>query len=131
MELRSNRRDLFYLSTLTGIDSQVTSLELDLSKEVLEKLVEYMRKRGGVEPPPIERPLRNRVLSEVCDKIDAEYIEELAGGTTRLTTLYEVILGAMFLDIRCLVHLGAAKIATMIKGQPLDKVKEMLAPQRT
>ena len=31
------------------------------------------------------------------------------------------------MDIKSLLHLGCAKVASLIKGQPLEKIKDILA----
>ncbi len=46
-------------------------------------------------------------------------------------TLYDLILAANYLDITALLHLGCAKVASFIKGQPLDKIKDILSPGTT
>jgi hypothetical protein len=42
--------------------------------------------------------------------------------------LYDLILAANYMDIKSLLHLGCAKVASLIKGQPLEKIKEILDP---
>jgi len=41
--------------------------------------------------------------------------------------LYDLILAANYMDIKSLLHLGCAKVASLIKGQPLEKIKDILA----
>jgi hypothetical protein len=40
----------------------------------------------------------------------------------------DVTQAANYMDIRSLLHLGCAKVASLIKGQPLEKIKEILDP---
>jgi len=54
---------------------------------------------------------------------DAAYIDKI--GETR-QQLYDLILAANYMDIKSLLHLGCAKVASLIKGQPLEKIKEIL-----
>jgi hypothetical protein len=66
-------------------------------------------------------------MKAVCaDKWDAEYIDKIGGDRQQL---YDLILGANYLDIKSLLHLGCAKVASLIKGQPLEKIKEILDPK--
>jgi hypothetical protein len=58
---------------------------------------------------------------------DAEYIDKI--GETR-QQLYDLILAANYMDIKSLLHLGCAKVASLIKGQPLEKIKEILDPNQ-
>merc|ERR1712146_105385 len=80
---------------------------------------------GGVEPPIIEKPLRSKVMKDVCkDAWDAKFIDTI--GEQR-QQLYDLILAANYMDIKSLLHLGCAKVASLIKGQPLEKIKDILA----
>lgn len=95
---------------------------------ILELVVNYMKEHKGVEPPIIEKPLRSKVMKDVCPhKWDAEYIDKI--GETR-QQLYDLILAANYMDIKSLLHLGCAKVASLIKGQPLEKIKEILDPNQ-
>ncbi len=66
------------------------------------------------------------VVVVVCVR-DAEYIDKI--GETR-QQLYDLILAANYMDIKSLLHLGCAKVASLIKGQPLEKIKEILDPNQ-
>jgi len=82
----------------------------------------------GVTAPILEKPLRSKVMRDVCqDKWDAEFIDRI--GETR-QVLYDLILAANYMDIKGLLHLGCAKVASLIKGQPLEKIKEILDPKQ-
>jgi hypothetical protein len=59
----------------------------------------------------------------VCDR----YVDKI--GETR-QQLYDLILAANYMDIKSLLHLGCAKVASLIKGQPLEKIKEILDPNQ-
>lgn len=61
------------------------------------------------------------------DDRDAEFIDKI--GETR-QQLYDLILAANYMDIKSLLHLGCAKVASLIKGQPLEKIKEILDPNQ-
>jgi S-phase kinase-associated protein 1 len=88
-------------------------------------VVKFMEHHRGVEPPIVEKPLRSKVMKEVCkDAWDAEFIDSV--GENR-QNLYDLILAANYLDIKSLLHLGCAKVASLIKGQPLEKIKEILS----
>ena len=111
------------------------SLEKDTeSKEVplpgvkspsLKLVVEYMRHHAAVEPAIVESPLRSKLMKDVCkDTWDAEFIDTV--GDNR-QALYDLILAANYMDIKSLLHLGCAKVASLIKGQPLEKIKDILS----
>ena len=53
-----------------------------------------MNHHKGVEPPIIEKPLRSKVMKDVCkDSFDADFIDRI--GENR-QALYDVILGISF-----------------------------------
>merc|ERR1719424_2431907 len=84
-----------------------------------------MKYHKGDEPPIIEKPLRSKFMKDVCkDKWDADYIDKIGENRQQL---YDLILAANYMDIKSLLHLGCAKVASLIKGQPLDKIKEILS----
>jgi hypothetical protein len=77
----------------------------------------------------------------VRDEWDAIYIDKIGDNRQQL---YDVILAANYMDVKSLLHLGCAKVASLIKGQsaihgahthaelhrtgqPLDKIKEILS----
>jgi hypothetical protein len=65
-------------------------------------------------------------MADVCPhKPDAAMIDKV--GEVK-QNLYDLILAANYLDIKSLLHLGCAKVASLIKGQPLEKIKEILNP---
>ena len=57
-----------------------------------------------------------------CDQWDVDYINQFSN-----KELYEVISQANNMDISGLLHLGCAKVASMIKGQPLENIRDILA----
>lgn len=137
IKLVSKDKKVFVVSRKNAIISNLvkTTLEQDASAsevpipgvtgEILEKLVTYMNHHAGTEPPIIPKPLRSKEMKQVCsDAWDAEYIDKI--GDVR-QDLYDLILAANYMDVKSLLHLGCAKVASLIKGQPLEKIKEILS----
>jgi S-phase kinase-associated protein 1 len=124
-------RKYAFVSTLikTSLEGDDKADELKLPSvggEVLELVVAYMKEHKGVEPPLIEKPLRSKVMKDVCaHKNDADFIDKIGEDRQKL---YNLILGANYMDVKSLLHLACAKVASLIKGQPLDKIKEILDP---
>ena len=93
---------------------------------ILAKVVEFMEYHKGTEPPIIPKPLRSKEMKVVCsDAWDANFIDKIGDDRQQL---YDLILAANYMDIKSLLHLGCAKVASLIKGQPLEKIKDILAP---
>lgn len=126
-----NRKDAF-ISTLvrTALENDDKATEVPVpatSTPILEMIVQYMKEHKGEEPPIIEKPLRSRIMKDVCPyKWDADFIDR--AGEPR-QQLYDLILAANYMDIKSLLHLGCAKVASMIKGQPLEQIKAILDPK--
>jgi len=113
-----------------------TSLETDDAAElnipgvtgsILELVVQYATHHKGTEPPLVEKPLRSKLMRDVVqDRWDADFIDKIGDNRQQL---YDLILAANYMDIKSLLHLGCAKVASLIKGQPLEKIKEILDPK--
>lgn len=94
---------------------------------IMALIIEYMNHHQGLEPPIIEKPLRDKKMEKVCqDKWDADFIDRV--GMSK-PVLRRLILAANYLDMRVLLHLGGAKVASMIKGLTPEKVKEVMDPK--
>jgi len=107
-------------------DANATEVPIPGAKgAILDLVVQYMTHHAGVEPPIIEKPLRSKLMKDVCkDKWDAEFIDNIGNNRQQL---YDLILAANYMDVKSLLHLGCAKVASLIKGQPLEKIKDILA----
>jgi len=126
-------RKFAFISTMikTSLEGDDNADELKLPSvngEILALIVSYMKEHKGVEPSIIEKPLRSKIMKDVCPhKIDADYIDKIGENRQQL---YDLILGANYLDIKSLLHLGCAKVASLIKGQPLEHIKQIMDPNQ-
>jgi len=114
----------------------LTSLETDAEASTvpipgvkakdLQSIVEYMVHHSGTEPAIIPKPLASKNMKDVTkDPWDAAFIDRLGENRQQL---YDLILASNYIDLRSLLHLGCAKVASLIKGQPLEKIKGILGP---
>lgn len=116
----------------TSLDTDGKCKELPLpsiaKRATLEKVVEYMMYHKGQPGKIVEKPLRSSVMREVCDDAwDADFIDGVFSSGKQ--ALYNLILAANYLDIACLLHLGCAKVASIIRGKPLEQIKSLLTPE--
>jgi len=121
-----------YLSTLvkTSLETDADATEVPIpgvKGEILAKIVEYMNYHEGKDPGIPDKPLRSKIMKDVCPQHpwDADFIDAI--GVQR-QLLYDVILAANYMDMKSLLHLGCAKVASLIKGVPLNKIKNILDP---
>ena len=106
-------------------DESAKEIPLDVNGVVLENIVEFMNHRKGNSEISVDKPLKSTDMKIVCsDKWEAEFINRL-GENKKL--LYDFILASNYMDIQASLHLGSAKVASMLKGQPIDKIKDILA----
>ena len=95
----------------TGIEEEIYLPNVKSSP--LEKIIKYCDHYRNSEPPEIEKPLPKASLKELVDPWDEEFID-----IKNQEELLELLLAANYLDIRSLIELCCAKVATMIKGIP-------------
>jgi len=106
-------------------DESAKEIPLDVNGLVLENIVEFMNHRKGDSQISVEKPLKSTDMKIACsNKWEAEFIDKL-GENKKL--LYDFILASNYMDIQASLHLGSAKVASMLKGQPIDKIKDILA----
>merc|ERR1711964_446457 len=73
-------------------------------------------------PDEIAKPIKCVKMEKlVADPWDAEFINKQTK-----KVIFQIILGANYMDIKCLLHLGCAKIATLIKGKSPEEIKKIL-----
>lgn len=123
-------RKIALISSLikTAVESDPEAKEVAIpgvTGNILELVISYMKHHKGTEPALIDKPLRSKVMKDVCkDPFDATYIDEIGEDRQQL---YDLILAANYMHVNSLLHLGCAKVASLIKGQPVEKIKDILA----
>jgi S-phase kinase-associated protein 1 len=121
-----------YLSNLikTSLENDnTTELTLpEINGTILQRIIEFMNYHKGEEPAKIEKPLRTRIMRDCCkDAWDADFIERQFEEQRKF--FYDLLSAANYLDMQSLLQLGLAKIASLIKGEPLEKIRDILEPQ--
>ena len=126
----SNPEDLVKLTTLEGnvtsvplkiiskstlikglIEDAGTEEEIpipNVKKEVLDKIIEFCTHIDTNSPPEIEKPLRSAAISDVVSPWYATFID--------------LILAANYLDIKSLLELSTAKVASIIKNKTIPQI---------
>lgn len=85
-------------------------------KKVFEFLVHYKDAETIKEIP---RPLPSADLAEVCEKWDIDFINSLD-----LDSVFDLINAANLLDIKPLLDLSCAKVASEMKGKTADEIRQ-------
>mmetsp|Transcript_26522 Transcript_26522/g.23341 ORF Transcript_26522/g.23341 Transcript_26522/m.23341 type:complete len:191 (+) Transcript_26522:212-784(+) len=90
--------------------------------DILELIVNYLKHHNGKKPEEIAKPIRSVKMERiVADKWDADYINKM-----NKKTIFQVILGANYMDLPSLLHLGCAKIATLIKQLDQKEINRII-----
>ena len=94
-----------------------------VNADILQLIVEYLKHHDGKVPQEIAKPIRSVKMERIVDdRWDAQFIDNMSK-----KTIFQVILGANYMDLPSLLHLGCAKIATLIKGKSPEEIKNILA----
>jgi len=107
-------------------DKDAKTIEIKkVSPEILKLIVDYLLHHKGKVPADIAKPIRSVKMEKIVeDEWDAKFINSQ---TKR--NIFQIILGANYMDIKSLLHLGCAKIATMIKGKSPEEIKKILSEE--
>merc|ERR1711964_696544 len=107
------------------VEGDKTAKEIEAKKvsgPILNLIAEYLKHHDGKVPAEIAKPIRSVKMEKLVeDPWDAEYINKQTK-----KVIFQIILGANYMDIKSLLHLGCAKIATLIKGKTPDEIKKIL-----
>merc|ERR1712154_394653 len=106
-------------------------LATDIPPETLEHCLNYLSHHKDVEPDPVPCPVRSIHMAQiVSDPWDATWIDAFDK-----KTIFEIILAAngknaesstSGLDIKSLLHMACAKIATLIKQLDQKEINRII-----
>ena len=89
-----------------------------VNKPIMKKVIEFCEHMREHAPPEIEKPLSSTDLSQVVDQWHADYVN------VDQETLFEVVMAANYLDIKPLLELSCAKVASLIKGKSVQEIRQ-------
>jgi len=92
----------------------------DIRGEVLKKIIEYLTHYKDIEPKEIQRPLPSDNLKDVTDEWDVNFMDSMD-----LDTNFDLINAANYMDIKSLLDLSCAKIASKMKGKSAEEIRNM------
>lgn len=107
------------VKTMAEGDREETDIPLpNVKSSVLKKVVEYMRYHADNPSKEIEKPLKSANMAEVVSQWDADFVD------VDQELLFELILAANYMDIKPLLDLCCAKVASMIKGKTPEQIRK-------
>jgi len=101
----------------SGVDEEIPLP--NVKSTVLSKVIEYCRHHKDENPPEIEKPLKTSNMAEIVGAWDCAFVE------VEQEMLFELILAANYLDIKSLLDLTCAKVASMIKGKSPEEIRKL------
>lgn len=90
----------------------------NVKSAVLTKVVAYMKYHVDNPAKEIEKPLKSANMNEVVSQWDADFVD------VDQELLFELILAANYMDIKPLLDLTCAKVASMIKGKTPEQIRK-------
>jgi len=90
-----------------------------ISAPIVEKCILYMQYHVDVPPRKIESPLKSSNMKELVDRFDAKFVDDID-----LDTLMKLLLAANYMDIKSLLELICAKVASMMKGKTAPQIRK-------
>lgn len=107
------------VKTMAEGDTEEKEIPLpNVKTEVLRKVVQYMKYHAENPSKEIEKPLKSANMSEVVSQWDADFVD------VDQELLFELILAANYMDIKPLLDLTCAKVASMIKGKTPEQIRK-------
>ena len=103
------------------IDDGGTDEEIPLpnvKKPILDKVVQFCTHLLDNAPPEIEKPLRSTDMSAVVADWYAKFIN------LDQEVLFEIIMASNYLDIKPLLELACAKVASLIKNKSVQEIRQ-------
>lgn len=91
----------------------------NISAPILTCVLEYLNHYAdpATTPGEIEKPLKTANLAELVPQWDFAFVDK------GHEVLFELILAANYLDVKGLLDLAAAKVASMIKGKTPEEIR--------
>lgn len=126
----TNLRDLFYPHESYDItfirlllednEDEGGNVEFPLpnvKSQVLKKVIEFCEHHLQEPMTEIEKPLKSQNMADVVQKWYADFVD------VEQVLLFELILAANYMDIKPLLDLTCATVASMIKGKSPEDIR--------
>ena len=89
-----------------------------MKTSVLTKVIEFCKMHQTTPMNEIEKPLKSAVMGEVVQEWYANFV------SVEQEILFELILAANYMDIKPLLDLTCATVASMIKGKTPEEIRK-------
>ena len=100
----------------SGTDEEIPLPQV--KKPILEKIIVYCTRLLDHQPPEIDKPLSHNDMHQVVEQWYADYIN------LEQEELFELVMAANYLDIKPLLELSCAKVASQIKNKSVQEIRK-------
>lgn len=100
----------------SGLEEQIPLP--NVKRPILEKVIAFCTHLRDNSAPDIEKPLKSVDMAAVVDPWYADYIN------LEQEVLFELIMAANYLDIKPLLELSCAKVASLIKNKSIPEIRK-------
>jgi len=90
----------------------------NVKSSILSKVIEFLTHYKGEPMTDIEKPLKSSNMNEVVKEWYADFVN------VEQEILFELILAANFMDVKPLLELTCATVASMIKGKTPEEIRQ-------
>lgn len=90
----------------------------NVKTSILSKVIEFLTHYKGESMTEIEKPLKSSNMNEVVQEWYADFVN------VEQETLFELILAANFMDVKPLLELTCATVASMVKGKTTEEIRQ-------
>jgi len=109
-------------------DEKANSLSLtEVSEQTFLPIFNYLIHRDGIKGEIIPEPAPSKKMSDFVPEWEANFADQLWEKDRML--MFNVIMAANYMDIKCLMSLLCCKVGTIIQDEPYEKLKSLLIPQ--
>lgn len=117
-----------------GIDND-NQIPVNVNSKILNFIMIYLKYHAEFPVPEnntitVGGYLKSNIFSDVVEcKWDVDFIENIvmADPDIAKSNLFDLLNMANYMEINTLIYLSAAKVASMIKGESLDKIKKIVS----
>lgn len=104
--------------TLLEGDSSTNEIELSLiDNDTIDLIIKYCTYHINVPTRHIKQPLTKCNMYDIVDKFDSSFINSLSQ-----TQLFQLLLASNYMNIKSLLQLCSAKIATLLYGKSTQQI---------
>ena len=119
ISLKAAQKSNLIKGILEDFQDEAQSVRLNnVNSTVFKKIKEYLEHYENEDIQPLERPLKSQNFKECVNEWDYNFMN------VDIDLTFEIISAANYMDIKPLLSLAAAKVATIIKLKTIEDIKK-------